>query len=58
MRIDAARINDGEGGYWLGGVWRTDGLLLWSSEPESYATRSEALDAAREAKRRLQADQT
>lgn len=58
MNIGAARLNDGDGHYWMGGVWRTDGRLLWSSEPESYRTRQEALDAAREAKRHLQADRT
>jgi hypothetical protein len=34
-------------GYWLAGIWDDHGKLLWSSEPESYDTRAEAVEEAR-----------
>jgi len=33
--------------YWLAGIWSAGGQLLWSSEPDSYDTEAQALEAAR-----------
>jgi len=55
LEIDAGfyPASGDEPAYYLGGVWATDGRIAWGSEPESYSTRDEALNAAREAKRDL-----
>lgn len=40
----SAELIDNE--YWLGGIWDAEGRLLWSSEPESFDTEAEAIEAA------------
>mgnify|MGYP005835906287 CR=1 len=42
MNIHTSQLD----GFWLSGIWDDNGNLVWSSEPTSFDTEQEALEAA------------